>query len=444
MYARCSLPWRPRRLDRVPLHGAAHGGAPLARRGDSLRAEGAQHGRGAVRPRSRLRPAAGEDPRHARGGRCRRRSQLRVPGCRPGPEEGRRRTCRGDRPRLRAAPVRQRARRAGRACALGGPVAAGAAARRPQRLRGRCRPGEPLPRHGQAAREPARRAAARARHLRHGCACSTCRSRWRRSTSVPPPSSARARRAPRAPPKSHCFARVSRPRTAPASSTAPSDSRCTARSARGSRCAPHRRLPARAALSRAPRAGEHGAALHFAEAMGEAGNRAAGRAVHPGPAARQPAVLLTRSGSTHCRATPIAPRRPAQAPRPGHRHGPQRAQPGPRAGIPARCRHEGRQAFWPGRHLRAARDRRGPAPAAGILTAGAGNPLSHVQAFWRATWGIPNVSVDAALLRTAPSRPRRPRRIVLAVEPRRAGRDPEDGPQCGRRVRRAGRSPTPA
>ena len=51
-------------------------------------------------------------------------------------------------------------------------------------------------------------------------------------------------------------------------------------------------------------------------------------------------------------------------------------------------------------------------PLAGILTAGAGNPLSHVQLLAR-NLGIPNVSVDEALLSEVRSRDGRP--VVLAV-----------------------------
>ncbi|PYQ46403.1 MAG: hypothetical protein DMF78_26435, partial [Acidobacteria bacterium] len=53
-------------------------------------------------------------------------------------------------------------------------------------------------------------------------------------------------------------------------------------------------------------------------------------------------------------------------------------------------------------------------PLAGILTAGAGNPLSHVQLLAR-NLGIPNVSVDEALLSDVRSRDGRT--VVLAVSP---------------------------
>jgi hypothetical protein len=53
-------------------------------------------------------------------------------------------------------------------------------------------------------------------------------------------------------------------------------------------------------------------------------------------------------------------------------------------------------------------------PLAGILTAGAGNPLSHVQLLAR-NLGIPNVSVDEALLSEVRSRDGRT--VVLAVSP---------------------------
>ena len=83
----------------------------------------------------------------------------------------------------------------------------------PQRLRGRCRPGEPLRVTAKLLATYTTRHRASS-HLRHGCTCSTWRTRWRRSTSVPPPSPAHARRAPHAPPNVALLTRVSRPRTA--------------------------------------------------------------------------------------------------------------------------------------------------------------------------------------------------------------------------------------
>ena len=69
-------------------------------------------------------------------------------------------------------------------------------------------------------------------------------------------------------------------------------------------------------------------------------------------------------------------------------------------------------------------------PLAGILTAGAGNPLSHVQLLAR-NLGIPNVAVDAALL---PALQRNDgRRIVLAVSRRRAGGDQRGRAAMGQR-----------
>jgi hypothetical protein len=65
-------------------------------------------------------------------------------------------------------------------------------------------------------------------------------------------------------------------------------------------------------------------------------------------------------------------------------------------------------------------------PLAGILTAGAGNPLSHVQLLAR-NLGIPNVAVDASLL---PELQRNDgRRIVLAVSPSGLVEINEDGPK---------------
>ena len=73
-------------------------------------------------------------------------------------------------------------------------------------------------------------------------------------------------------------------------------------------------------------------------------------------------------------------------------------------------------------------------PVAGILTAGAGNPLSHVQLLAR-NLGIPNVAVDPALLPEL--RRHDGKRIVLAVSPAGLVEIHEDGPQLGRRVRHA-------
>ncbi|MDZ7750284.1 MAG: PEP/pyruvate-binding domain-containing protein [Gammaproteobacteria bacterium] len=64
-------------------------------------------------------------------------------------------------------------------------------------------------------------------------------------------------------------------------------------------------------------------------------------------------------------------------------------------------------------------------PVAGIITAGEGNPLSHVQLLAR-NLGIPNVAADAALV--ARLEPLAGRRVVLAVSPRgviRLGADDE-------------------
>jgi hypothetical protein len=65
-------------------------------------------------------------------------------------------------------------------------------------------------------------------------------------------------------------------------------------------------------------------------------------------------------------------------------------------------------------------------PLAGILTAGAGNPLSHVQLLAR-NLGIPNVSVDESLLPDL--RRNDGRRIVLAVSPAGLVEIAEDGPR---------------
>ena len=65
-------------------------------------------------------------------------------------------------------------------------------------------------------------------------------------------------------------------------------------------------------------------------------------------------------------------------------------------------------------------------PLAGILTAGAGNPLSHVQLLAR-NLGIPNVAVDESLLPAL--RRNDGRRIVFAVSPAGLVEINEDGPR---------------
>ncbi len=65
-------------------------------------------------------------------------------------------------------------------------------------------------------------------------------------------------------------------------------------------------------------------------------------------------------------------------------------------------------------------------PLAGILTTGAGNPLSHVQLLAR-NLGIPNVAVDESLLPEL--RAQDGRRIVLAVSPAGLVEINEDGPR---------------
>ena len=65
-------------------------------------------------------------------------------------------------------------------------------------------------------------------------------------------------------------------------------------------------------------------------------------------------------------------------------------------------------------------------PLAGILTAGAGNPLSHVQLLAR-NLGIPNVAVDQSLLPAL--RQADGKRIVLAVSPAGLVQIADDGPQ---------------
>ncbi len=65
-------------------------------------------------------------------------------------------------------------------------------------------------------------------------------------------------------------------------------------------------------------------------------------------------------------------------------------------------------------------------PVAGILTAGEGNPLSHVQLLAR-NLGIPNVGVDTALLPQLAAR--NGQRVVLAVSPAGSVQLDFDGPQ---------------
>ena len=131
---------------------------------------------------------------------------------------------------------------------------------------------------------------------------------------------------------------------------------------------PARRLPSRVALSR-PRSGmgHAGAAHAFRRGDGQARrDRAAGRVVHPGSVARQPAPFLLADARR-----PVARREPArgraaQAAWERHRHRIQCAEPRAGTRIPARiARHEARRRLPAGRHLRAAGDRRRPAAAGG-------------------------------------------------------------------------------
>ena len=78
-------------------------------------------------------------------------------------------------------------------------------------------------------------------------------------------------------------------------------------------------------------------------------------------------------------------------------------------------------------------------PVAGILTAGAGNPLSHVQLLAR-NLGIPNVAVDPALLPEL-RRARRPAHRARG-QPGRAGRDPRGRPRHGTPCSAQTRSPS--
>ena len=78
-------------------------------------------------------------------------------------------------------------------------------------------------------------------------------------------------------------------------------------------------------------------------------------------------------------------------------------------------------------------------PLAGILTAGAGNPLSHVQLLAR-NLGIPNVAVDESLLPELRGAGRQAHRA--RGEPGRAGRDQRGWSALGCGVRHAGRRPT--
>ena len=64
-------------------------------------------------------------------------------------------------------------------------------------------------------------------------------------------------------------------------------------------------------------------------------------------------------------------------------------------------------------------------PVGGILTTGAGNPLSHVQLLAR-NLGIPNVAIDESVLPTLKSRDGKP--VVLAVSPSGIVEIADDGP----------------
>ena len=162
-----------------------------------------------------------------------------------------------------------------------------------------------------------------------------------------------------------------------------------------------------------------------------AGDRAAGRALHPGPAARQPAAALLRRCWTGSRATPTA--RPACSTRllgKRRRRRLQRAQPRPGA---RRCSREPDMkrldAFnADGIYVLPETVSELP-PVGGILTAGAGNPLSHVQLLAR-NLGIPNVAIDEALLPDAAPPRRQAHRA--GGEPRRPGGARRGRPGVGR------------
>ena len=284
------------RVDRLPLRRAAHGRAPAApRRGDGLGPEGAAGGGGPLGRRRRLRVAAGEDPRDAGGGRtpaaCARTRRRPGPTCARGTRRWRPRSrpptrrsrsstrwsappaaLRGspevrDRLRAEAARVREAGSDAQRLAATGTILAelrdavgrvrgavGPAAARGPEpRRRGRALPA----RHGAAPRAPApqpggaRLAAARRR--RGGLR--------RRPRELPPAAGPRRERA-----------------GAPATRLPP------------------RRLPRAPPRGGAPPRLGHAVAAHaLLRAHAEArGDRAAGRPLRPGPAARGRPLLLLR------------------------------------------------------------------------------------------------------------------------------------------------------
>ena len=111
----------------------------------------------------------------------------------------------------------------------------------------------------------------------------------------------------------------------------------------------------------------------------------------------------------------------------------QRAE--PRAGArraACQARHEQLDAFKPDGIYVVPETVADLPPLAGILTAGAGNPLSHVQLLAR-NLGIPNVAVDESLL---PALQRADgQRIVLAVSPAGLVAIEPDGSALGRGVR---------
>ena len=131
-------------------------------------------------------------------------------------------------------------------------------------------------------------------------------------------------------------------------------------------------------------------------------------------------------------------RRPAQAASARHRRRLQRPQPGAGARHASRrARHEARRGLPPDGIYVLPETVADLPPLAGILTAGAGNPLSHVQLLAR-NLGIPNVAVDESLLpRAAPERRQAHR---AGGQPGRARGDQRGRSAVGRGVRHAKRS----
>ena len=327
------------RLDRLSLSGpAGRRPASAAWRRYRVGAESAEHGGRDRRSRSRLPAAAGEDPRLPGRVRCRERARVRGEARRSRAEAAGRRARGGDRSRVRAAAAGRRAR-GEREGLRRRAVAAGDAARR-------------------ARRATPRMAARRIRYLVTAKLLASLRDALPKVKS--PAARLRVLDLSLAV-EAENFRAAAELRSAAAQAPRGADVLVLAAGVEaaygtgainGRERAELRKSVARLAADEIPLAdylrelrylglvpgwGTQGLRLHFGEAMEKLGEiEPLAGAVHPGPAARQPAALLLPGARR-----PVARREPpggraAQAVRARHRRRVQRAQPRPRARRAAR------------------------------------------------------------------------------------------------------------